>query len=374
MPNDRSARRKPLDTQRLFQGSGADADLDYILAGPDEETAPRAAERGLPVQHIAVTAIAPDLHQLRRLPHPDDLAVLADAGDIAAAALLDGIDALAESLRAHGQLQPVVVYADADPQNPTMTHRLLHGQRRWSAALRAGLATLWAVEVERPTESVRIQRQFDENERREGFTDIERAWAIMRLREALTAECETDVPWTDVEARLRLSDSRRRDLLRLLRFTEEAQGIILRYRWTEWTLRPLHMAISAEDISQAEALAILHELTVRDGVTAPLVANLVAQVRDARTPDAAGMLPDARAAAVNPAGTGSPPSATAATLVQQLARLRHRMDRVSAQVHMVTDTDTRKALLTEAGQLMTSLETLLQTLAADSMRSEEPPE
>jgi hypothetical protein len=250
----------------------------------------------------------------------------------------------------------------------------LHGQRRWSAALRAGLATLWAVEVERPTESVRIQRQFDENERREGFTDIERAWAIMRLREALTAECETDVPWTDVEARLRLSDSRRRDLLRLLRFTEEAQGIILRYRWTEWTLRPLHMAISAEDISQAEALAILHELTVRDGVTAPLVADLVAQVRDARTPDAASMLPDARAAAVNPAGTGSPPSATAATLVQQLARLRHRMDRVSAQVHMVTDTDTRKALLAEAGQLMTSLETLLQTLAADSMRSEEPPE
>jgi ParB-like chromosome segregation protein Spo0J len=58
----------------------------------------------------------------------------------------------------HGQVQPAIVYPDADPQDLAISHRLLHGQRRWSAALLAGLPTLWVVEVPKPSTVIRLLR------------------------------------------------------------------------------------------------------------------------------------------------------------------------------------------------------------------------
>lgn len=374
MPPERRGRsRQPVDTSGLFKGgaNAGDSDLDYLLAGSAEETSTRARERGLPLRQLPVETIAPDPHQLRQLPHPDELRRREGYGDQTIAGLMEGLRALGRSLRESGQLQPVIVYADRDPEQPKMTHRLLHGQRRWTAAVLEGLPSVLAIEVPRPSEVERLQRQFDENERREDFTDMERAWAIVALREALSAERGAEAPWTEVEARLGLSDSRRRDLLRLLRLAPSGQELALRYRWAEWTLRPLHMAVSAGDIDPDTATGILVELA-RDGgeVTAPIVAAAVEEQRGRQGP----LMESFGAAFGAPeAGPGAPSSPRQPDLVRQLQRSRKGMEQVSRQAQGKLDESTRAALMQEAAALMQSLEQLLHVLGGpfDPTRSTE---
>ena len=359
-PRDRRTSRPPMNTSRLFSGSAdtGDSDLDYLLAGGAAETAPRARERGLLIRQLPVEVVAADRYQLRRLPHPDVLYQMEVVGDPSVTALIAGLRDLGQSIRDHGQIQPAIVYADTDAHDPAITHRLLHGQRRWTAAILMKIPTIWVVEVPRPNETERLQRQFDENEQRENFTDMERAWAIMALRDALTVERGDEAPWGEVETRLRLSDSRRRDLLRLLRLSEEGQAVVLRQGWSEWTLRPLHMAISAGEIDAGAATAILAKLTVADQeVTAPIVAAAIA---DWHAPAATG---DAAPQQASDTQTRPPRSpASQHDLVARLRKVRQGMERVSDQVERSLDAATKHAMMQEATALMQSLERLVQTL------------
>jgi len=359
-PRDRRTSRPPMNTSRLFSGASeaGDSDLDYLLAGGAEETTARARERGLPIRQLPVQVIAPDPHQLRRIPYPRALQQREAAGDPTAIALVAGLRDLGQSIHTHGQIQPAIVYADSDAHDPAITHRLLHGQRRWTAAILTDIPTIWVVEVPRPGEAERLLRQFDENEQREDFTDMERAWAIMALREALTSERGSEAPWTEVEDRLRLSDSRRRDLLRMLRLPEAGQEIAQRQRWSEWTLRPLHMAISAGAIDPDTAAAILTELTAGgQDVTAPVVAATVAGWHT-QTPEG-DQSPQRSTEGAEKTARAAP---TQHVLVARLRKLRQGMERVSGQVERSLDAETKAALMQEAAALMQSLEHLVQTL------------
>ena len=359
-PRDRRTSRPPMNTSRLFSGSAdmGDSDLDYLLAGGAAETAPRARERGLPIRQLPVEVVAADHYQLRRIPHPRELLQMEVVGDPSATALIAGLRDLGQSIRDHGQIQPAIVYADTDAHDPAITHRLLHGQRRWTAAILMEIPTIWVVEVPRPNETERLQRQFDENEQRENFTDMERAWAIMALRDALTTERGDEASWGEVETRLRLSDSRRRDLLRLLRLSEEGQAVVQRQRWSEWTLRPLHMAISAGEIEADAATAILARLTAAyQEVTAPIVAAAIA---DWLAPAAAGDAAPLQASAAQARPPRSP--ASQHDLVARLRKVRQGMERVSDQVERSLDAATKHAMMQEATALMQSLERLVQTL------------
>jgi len=68
---------------------------------------------------------------------------------------------------------------------------------------------------------IRLLRQFAENERPTGLSDMERAWALVALKEALQMEAGGEVPWSVVEEHLQISDARRHDLLRLQHFSSE---------------------------------------------------------------------------------------------------------------------------------------------------------
>lgn len=359
-PRDRRTGRPPMNTSRLFSGSAdaGDSDLDYLLAGGAEELVARARKHGLPLHQLPVNVIAPDPSQLRRIPPPHELLRLEAAGDLTAMAVIAGLRDLGQSIREHGQIQPAIVYADTDAHNSAITHRLLHGQRRWTAAILVDIPNIWVVEVPRPSETERLQRQFDENEQREDFTDMERAWAIIALRKALTSERETEAPWTEVEARLRLSDSRRRDLLRLLRLPETCQVIAQRQRWSEWTLRPLHMAIRAGDIDAATATEILTQLTaVGQEVTAPLVASTVigwhVQVEEGTT---------TRQSTSKIREKPPQVSLSQQDLVVRLRKVRQGIERASSQIQGELDIATKDALIQEASALMQSLERLVHLL------------
>lgn len=363
MPPKPKKERPGLNLDQFFQPAAAGDDLDFLLGAP-EETAQRATARGLPLRDIPTRAVAPDAEQVRRLPRPAALLELEAAGDRASAALLAALRELGESLRAHGQLQPAIVYPESDPDDPAITHRLLHGQRRWTAAVLVGVPTLWAVEIARPDEVSRLLRQVEENERRAGLVDMERAWALVGLRDALQREAGREVPWAAVEARLQLSEGRRHDLLRLLRFAPAGQEIILRYGWAEWSLRPLHQAVGAGLIDPDTATDMLRVLAEQPEVTAPAVAALIGSY-----------LQEQQAAAARPAGDAAPtlgqgegwaPDPSAIDPVsQRIARLREGLDRLRAQVRRDPRPERRGAWRAEAAQLQESLDALLDALGEE---------
>jgi len=367
MPPKPKRERTNLNLDQFFTPQAGGEDLDFLLGAP-EETAQRAKARGLPLSDIPVRAIAPDRDQVRRLPLPNDLLQMEAAGDRAAGVQLAALRELGESLREHGQVQPAIVYPDTDPDDPAITHRLLHGQRRWTAAVLAELPTLWVVIVERPNDVSRLLRQFEENERRAGLVDMERALALVSLREALQREQGKDVPWSVVEARLQVSEGRRHDLMRLLRFPPEGQAIVLRYGWAEWTLRPLHQALSAATVDATTAIDMLRLLSEQPEVTAPIVASLVSaytQERSASAPADAGIDRD-----VSQRPESDAPAAEFASVApslpddigQRLMRLRRQVEQLQRHVKREGDAERRAAWREEAEQLQTSLETLLAEL------------
>jgi hypothetical protein len=346
----------PLNLDQFFGSSDQTADLDFLLGGEPAQTAERARERGLPLLDLPLTAIAPDPQQVRRLPVPDDLLRMEAAGDRAAVALLTGLRELGQSMVDHGQVQPAIVYPDIEPNNPAITHRLLHGQRRWSAAVLMNMPVLWAVEVPKPTDVTRLLRQFEENERREGLSDMERTWSLIMLKDALQKEAGGEMPWSVVEEQLQISDARRHDLLRLLRFSPEGQAIVLRYGWSEWVIRPLHMAINASVIDQGTATDLLRELANAGEVTASFVAEVVDEYSRQQTRTVDSAVESRR----HDAGSGSSvPLSARADIVRTVARMRRSVAQVQRQVPSVADTATRAALRQEIEGLLSSLQALL---------------
>jgi ParB family transcriptional regulator, chromosome partitioning protein len=87
------------------------------------------------------------------------------------------IDELAESIREHGILQPLVVcWADA-----TGCHRIHHGAKRYRAARRAGLRDVPVVVRDAPADPY---AQVAENQKRHGLTPIDLARLIRRQADA----------------------------------------------------------------------------------------------------------------------------------------------------------------------------------------------
>jgi len=105
----------------------------------------------------------------------------------------DALSRLAESLKERGQLQAIRVRWD----DAMSTWVIIAGERRWRAAVRAGLPTVAAVEAVGPlTDDEILEEQLVENALREDLTPVDQAnafkalmdrkgWSTVRLAEAL---------------------------------------------------------------------------------------------------------------------------------------------------------------------------------------------
>lgn len=252
------------------------------------------------VQRIPVELIAPDLRpgrrQARLLPLPEELEIDGVPAP-GYADLVAELRDLGQSLQER-QIQPIVVYAGSSPEYPSARHRILVGHRRWTAARLTGLATLDAIVVEEPDLADRILYQYAENEAREEFSDMERAWSLLQMKQALG-----DAPWEAVEARMQLSRARRQQLLRLTAFPPDQQQQIARLRLQETQVRTLHSALRAGELTPDQAGGVLRRLDAiaaerqaapppadgdealasvplrRAGIDGPTVARLVARAR-----------------------------------------------------------------------------------------------
>ncbi|NTU81308.1 MAG: hypothetical protein HGA45_18345, partial [Chloroflexales bacterium] len=127
-----------------------------------------------------------------------------------------------------------------------------------------------------------------ENEDRADFTDMERAWALHQMKEALG-----DAPWEEVERRFRLSSTRRHELTRLLSFTAPQQHAIAQLRLRENQLEPLHQAVRAGELRPEQVDMVLGQIRERAtalsqsgeragaGVDLTMIGRMLAGVRRA---------------------------------------------------------------------------------------------
>src|SRR5215831_19255762 len=177
--------------QRKALGRG----LSALLGTPDLET-PEA------LREIDIDRILPNSHQPRK--NFDE----------------NALNELADSIREHGIVQPIVVRALEDG-----FFQLIAGERRWRASQRAGLTRLPAV-IREAGEDSALELALIENLQREDLNPMEEAQAYERLI--------TDFGLTQEEVARRVGKNRATiaNMLRLLRLPPEVQQWLRENRLT----------------------------------------------------------------------------------------------------------------------------------------------
>lgn len=207
--------------QRLGRGLAA------LLGAP----APAGVTPAGGLLELEVAAIRPNPNQPRR--RFDDTA----------------LDALAESLRTSGLVQPVVVRPLAEGG-----YELIVGERRWQAARRAGIDRIPAL-VRDAAERERLELALVENVVREDLNPMELAHAVAALVE--------DFGQTHAQVGTMLGRSRPAisNLLRLLELPDPVQELVQSGRLSEGHARAVLMA------DGARARRELAERTVAEGLS-----------------------------------------------------------------------------------------------------------
>ncbi|TSB47534.1 nucleoid occlusion protein [Alkalicoccobacillus porphyridii] len=170
------------------------------------------------------------------------------------------IEELAQTIRTHGVIQPIVVRARDDK------YEIIAGERRWRAVTSLGWEKIPAL-VKEFNDSQTASIALIENLQREGLTSIEEAIAYAKLIEihGLTQE--------SLAQRLGRGQSTIANKLRLLHLPEEVQQAILDRQISERHARALLTLKDAEKQSTVLAEIIEQQLNVKQ--TEELVKSLL---------------------------------------------------------------------------------------------------
>ena len=153
-PKAAAAKAAPARKRGLGRG------LEALLGPKAAAQAPKLeAEPGDALRNLPVDALRAGKYQPRK--HWDDAK----------------LEELAESIRAQGVIQPIVVRALAD-----RTYEIIAGERRWRAARLAGLAEIPSV-VRKVDDRTVVAMALIENIQREDLNPLEEAQALARLIE-----------------------------------------------------------------------------------------------------------------------------------------------------------------------------------------------
>jgi ParB family chromosome partitioning protein len=171
------------------------------------------------------------------------------------------LEELAESIRRHGVLQPLLVSEDGPERYLLMT-----GERRWRAARLAGLATVPAVIRERLADGEQLEVALVENLQRQDLTPLEEARAFEDLRTSL------GLSQAEIAERVAMDRSTVANSLRLLKLPPEVQELVERGDISaghgrtllafdgddlrcEWARRVAATGISVRELERAAAAA-----------------------------------------------------------------------------------------------------------------------
>lgn len=138
----------------------------------------------------------------------------------------DKIDDLAESIKVHGVLQPIIVTKKGD------YYQIIAGERRWRASKKAGLKTIPAIVREYDEKKIR-EVALIENLQRQDLNAIETAKAIKELME------EHSLTQEEISKTLGKSRSAIANTLRILNLDERVQELVASGKISEGHARTL---------------------------------------------------------------------------------------------------------------------------------------
>ena len=148
------------------------------------------------IRSIAITELVPDSENLREKFDKDDL------------------EALGRNLLEQGQLDPIQVFVRDDG-----SYDLYDGERRWRAAQMAGIDTLNAMVVERPTDEDLVCKKVSRALQTRNLTPQEELTAIQSALESLGV-ADQPKEWTRAARRLGIPVGLLRDRMKITNLTE----------------------------------------------------------------------------------------------------------------------------------------------------------
>ncbi len=182
----------------------------------------------------------------------------------------DALQELADSIKIHGIIQPIIVVKKED------YYEIIAGERRWRAARMAGLKEVPVI-IKDYSGPEALEVALIENIQREDLNPIEEAQAYQRLIEEFGLKQE--------EAADRVSKSRAAvtNALRLLKLDERVRQMMIDGMISAGHGRAL-LVLPEGEMQYTIAMRIFdHKLSVRE--TEKLVKNLLAPPQEAKKPD-----------------------------------------------------------------------------------------
>lgn len=159
------------------------------------------------------------------------------------------IDALAESIKEHGIIQPLIVTREEN------RYYIIAGERRWRAAKAAGFKTIPVIERNATTKEV-LELALVENIQREDLNPIEEAEAYAKLLQDYSMTQE------QVAAMVGKSRSAIANMLRLLHFSEKVKNLLISGKLTTGQARPI---LALESMQEQDSAA---EYILKSGLNA----------------------------------------------------------------------------------------------------------
>ena len=166
------------------------------------------------------------------------------------------IEALAESIKEHGIIQPLIVTKEND------TYYIIAGERRWRAARVAGIKKIPVIERTATTKEV-MELALIENIQREDLNPVEEAEAYQKLME------EFSMTQDQVAAIVGKSRPAVANTLRLLNLSKDVRGFLISGELTVGQARPLL------SIEKAKEQKVAAEYIVKAGLNARQVEQYV---------------------------------------------------------------------------------------------------
>lgn len=163
----------------------------------------------------------------------------------------DGLDELAESIRAQGVIQPLIVSELGDG-----TYEIVAGERRWLASQRAGLSEVPVVVREAVGDREMLELALVENLQRTDLDALEEAQAFHSLAE------DHGLSHEEIGRRVGRSRPAISNSLRLLQLPAEIQELLREGRLTAGQARPL-LALTGEEQLRLARLAAAEGLSAR---------------------------------------------------------------------------------------------------------------
>jgi ParB family chromosome partitioning protein len=179
------------------------------------------------------------------------------------------LDDLADSIRQHGILQPLLVVAADDG------YQLIAGERRLLAAKKAGLSAVPAV-VREAGPQASLEMALIENLQRSDLNPLEAAEGYRQLSE------DFDLTHDEIAARLGKSRSSVTNSLRLLRLSATVRKALEAGRITEGHARAVLALPRAQDQASALKVIVARDLNVRQ--TEDLVRQMGEKPTERRKP------------------------------------------------------------------------------------------